>query len=377
MNLELSDEQRLLKDSVDRFLGERYDAAQRRRSSAEPGRWSREIWLKMAELGWLGLGVPEEDGGFGGGAIEVALVAEGLGRALVLEPVLDAVLVARLVSALGTPEQKTTRLPSIIDGSRRPAFAHAEARQTLSRAHPSSSATRDGTGWRLSGANDFVGAGSNADDLLVTATIDGDAGLAAFLIDPALDGIDRCAFETVDGREGCRIRLEEVRVPDDARLGQSDATATIEAAMDFARVVLASEAVGCMDALLAATVAYTRQREQFGRPLAANQVLRHRMADMSVQCEEARGIALRGALAIDDRPTARARAASAAKFKTGQAGRFVAEQAIQCHGGMGVTEELDIGLYAKRLLAIDVSFGTSREHLRRHAKLRGALADAA
>jgi alkylation response protein AidB-like acyl-CoA dehydrogenase len=358
MDLELSNEQRLLRDSAERFASQRYDTAQRRMSLACEGRWSREIWREIADLGWLAVGVPEADGGLGGGPVEIGLVAEALGRALALEPWLDAILVARLVAALGDASQRERLLAPIMEGARRPALAHIEGARFAAEAVSTQAANS-----RLTGVKDFVSAPASADDLFVSARTD--AGLAVFLVDPSAPGVTIQTFETVDGREAGRVTFDGAEA---VRLGSGDATAALAETLDLAAAALSAEAVGCMDSLLAKTIAYTRTREQFGKPLAANQALRHRMADMSVRCEEARGVTLRALLAFGS--TERARAAAGAKFKTGRCGRFVAEHAIQLHGAMGVTEELDVGLYAKRLLAIDLSFGAADQHLRRHAALR-------
>ena len=364
MDLALSDDQRLLQDSIYRFLADRYGAEQRRQSVAGAAGWSRAMWQAIADLGWLAIAVPDEWGGLGGGGIELCLLAEALGRALVVEPVLDVVLAARLATSLGADGW----VSQLIDGRRVAVVAYQEGARALSMA-VETRAERSGSGWVLSGGKDFVLAGPGADIGLVTARVGPELGVFAVDFDSA--GFEIEPFDTVDGRRACRVTLDGVAVPPEGRLGTGDASAAVEEMLDAAAIVLAAEAVGCMDALLAATVDYTRTREQFGRPLAANQVLRHRMADMSVACEEARGIALRGALMLSEPPPLRSRAASATKFKTGLAGRTVAESAIQLHGGMGVTDELQIGLYAKRLLAIDLSFGTGAQHLRRHAALRG------
>jgi alkylation response protein AidB-like acyl-CoA dehydrogenase len=364
VDLALSDDQRLLQDSIHRFLSDRYGAEQRRQSVAAAAGWSREMWQAIVDLGWLAIAVPEECGGLGGGGVELCLLAEALGRALVVEPVLDVLLMARLTASLGAIDW----VAQLLDGRCVAVLAHQEGARVLSMA-VRTRAEHDGSGWVLSGHKDFVLAGPGADIALVTARVGSELGVFAVGFDSEGLGVE--PFDTVDGRRACRITLNGVTVPPEGRLGNGDASAAIEEMLDAAAIALAAEAVGCMDALLAATVDYTRTREQFGRPLAANQVLRHRMADMSVACEEARGIALRGALMLSEAPPMRSRAASAAKFKTAHAGRAVAESAIQLHGGMGVTEELQIGLYAKRLLAIDLSFGTGAHHLRRHAALRG------
>jgi alkylation response protein AidB-like acyl-CoA dehydrogenase len=369
VNLEYSDEQRLLQDSVTRFLAEKYRPDDRRRHAGEADGFSRDMLRAIADLGWLGLGVPEEHGGLGGGAIEVGIVMAGIGRALVLEPCLQILICARLISALGSEAQRERWLPTLIEGRAGMAFAHEERRSAVDTGAPVTRARQDGSGWRIHGRKLAVPLGDAAETFLVSATA-GDRP-ALFLVAANADGVRKEAFATVDGGSACHLELNEARVDGDARLGEKHAAAAIDAALDFAAVAVAHEALGCMDALLEATVAYTKTREQFGRPLAANQVLRHRMADMALRCEETRGLALRGALASDYEAPARARAASAAKYKAGKAGQYVADQAVQLHGGMGVTEELNVGGYLKRLIAIDATFGSPAAHLRRHAALAG------
>jgi alkylation response protein AidB-like acyl-CoA dehydrogenase len=251
MDLELSNEQRLLRDSAERFASQRYDTAQRRMSLACEGRWSREIWREIADLGWLAVGVPEADGGLGGGPVEIGLVAEALGRALALEPWLDAILVARLVAALGDASQRERLLAPIMEGARRPALAHIEGARFAAEAVSTTAAKS-----RLTGVKDFVSAPASADDLFVSARTD--AGLAVFLVDPSAPGVTIQTFETVDGREAGRVTFDGAEA---VRLGSGDATAALAETLDLAAAALSAEAVGCMDSLLAKTIAYTRTRE--------------------------------------------------------------------------------------------------------------------
>jgi alkylation response protein AidB-like acyl-CoA dehydrogenase len=377
MDLTLSDEQRLLRESVDRFIAETYDADHRRRVAADPLGFSPEIWKKFAELGWLALPIDEAYGGLGGGAIETGILMEAFGRGLVTEPYLSTVVIgAGLISECGGEAQKQAILPEIADGSLRLAFAHSEraARFDLARVDTKARPTPDG--WRLYGHKTAVLDGNAADYIIVSARIannDGAPGkLCLFLVPSGIAGLGLRDYPRLGGGRACNLDLTGVQLAADALLGDgSDALSKIECVVDRALAALGAEAVGIMQIMLDMTLDYTKIRKQFGRPLAANQVIRHRLADMAMQCDEARSIALRAALMADAEPVARGRAASGAKAKIGKCARFVAEQSVQLHGAMGVTEELDIGSYFKRLLAFDTLFGGSAHHYRRHAALGG------
>jgi alkylation response protein AidB-like acyl-CoA dehydrogenase len=377
MDLTLSDEQRLLRESVDRFIAETYDADHRRRVAADPLGFSPEIWKKFAELGWLALPIDEAHGGLGGGAIETGILMEAFGRGLVTEPYLSTVVIgAGLISECGSDAQKQAILPEIADGSLRLAFAHSERAARFDLAKVDTKARRTPDGWRLDGHKTAVLDGNAAAQIIVSARLaneDGALGkLCLFLVPSGIAGLGLRDYPRLGGGRACNLDLAGVQLAADALLGDgSDALSKIECAVDRALAALGAEAVGIMQIMLDMTLDYTKIRKQFGRPLAANQVIRHRLADMAMQCDEARSIALRAALMADAEPVARGRAASGAKAKIGKCARFVAEQSVQLHGAMGVTEELDIGSYFKRLLAFDTLFGGSAHHYRRHAALGG------
>jgi hypothetical protein len=379
MNLNLTDEQRLLRESVDRFINETYDADHRRRTAGDPLGFSPQIWKQFAELGWLALPIGEAYGGLGAGAIETGILMEAFGRGLVAEPYLATVVIgAGLIAACGSEAQRQAILPKIADGSLLLAFAHSERAARFDLAHVETTARKSPEGWRLDGRKTAVLDGTAANRIIVSARISSDKGapgnLCLFLVPSGTSGITLRDFPRLGGGRACNLDLAEVRVSADALLGDgSDCLPKIEGVVDRALAALGSEAVGIMQTLLEKTLEYTKVRQQFGRPLSANQVIRHRLADMAMQCDEARSIALRAALMTDAEPVARSRAASGAKAKIGKCARFVAEQAVQLHGAMGVTEELDIGSYFKRLLAFDTLFGGSAHHYRRHAALGGRV----
>ena len=377
MDLTLSDEQRLLRESADRFVSETYDADHRRRQASDPLGFSAAIWKQFADLGWLALPISENYGGLGGGAIETGILMEAFGRGLVSEPYLSTVVLgAALISECGSEAQKQALLPKIADGSLYLAFAHSERAARFDLAKVATTASKTSDGWRLDGQKTAVLDGNAAGQIIVSARVAGDNGtpgkLCLFLMPAGMPGLASHDFPRLGGGRACNLDLRDVRLPADAFLGDgSDALPAIEAVVDRAMAALGAEAVGIMQTLLDTTLEYTKMRKQFGRPLSANQVIRHRLADMAMQCDEARSMALRAALMVDAEPTPRSRAASGAKAKIGKCARFVAEQSVQLHGAMGVTEELDIGSYFKRLLAFDTLFGGSAYHYRRHAALSG------
>ena len=382
MDLTPSDEQRLLRESADRFVNETYTADHRRRVAGDPLGFSPEIWKQFAELGWLALPIAEAHGGLGGGAVEVGILMEAFGRGLVSEPYLSTVVIgASLISECGTDAQKQALLPDIADGSLHLAFAHSERQARFDLADVRTAAKKTPDGWRLDGSKTAVLDGNAAGQIIVSARVDDGSGkpgeLCLFLVPQGTRGLASRDYPRLGGGRACNIELSGVQLPADALLGDGgDALPAIEAVIDRAMAALGAEAVGIMQTLLDQTLEYTKIRKQFGRPLSANQVIRHRLADMAMQCDEARSIALRAALMADAEPVARSRAASGAKAKIGKCARFVAEQSVQLHGAMGVTEELDVGSYFKRLLAFDTLFGGSAHHYRRHAALGGRAVQA-
>lgn len=374
MNLEFSEEQRLLRDSVERFVTQDYDFATHQRVAALPGRVDPVIWKTLAGFGWLALCLPPAHDGLGGAVVDLGIVMEGLGRGLVLEPVASAAVAGVLLADLGSDVQQAHWLPRIADGSQRLALAVLEAGAGIFDAPCEMRAQATAEGWRLDGRKIAVVDAPGADAFLVSA-LAGD-GPAVFIVPKDTAGLRLDAWETQDDRLAATLVLEGAGLPVDARLaGPGDAMAAVARALDLASAAVCAEALGCMRVLFEKTLAYTKERKQFGQPLAANQVLRHRMVDMAVACEEAAAIGLRAALACDatpQDPRARARAVSGARTKVAETARFVARQAVQLHGAMGVTDELDVGAHYRRLLCLETIWGTRSEHLARCVELRRA-----
>jgi alkylation response protein AidB-like acyl-CoA dehydrogenase len=375
MDLNLSDEQRLLRESAERFVAGSYDADHRRKMANDPLGFSPAVWKQFAELGWLALPIAEEFGGLGGGAVEIGILTEAFGRGLVSEPyIATVVLGAALVERCGGTVQKQAILPKVADGSLKLAFAHSERAARFDLAKVATIANKTAQGWRLSGSKVAVLDGHAADEIIVSAHIHDHRGpsgrIGQFLVSAQTPSLTISDYARLGGGRACNIELSDVHLPEAALLGDGhDALPAIEWAVDRAMAALDAEAVGIMQVLLETTLEYTKIRKQFGRPLSANQVIRHRLADMAVQVDESRSMALRAALKVDANPVERARAASGAKAKIGRCARFIGEQSIQLHGGMGVTEELEVGAYFKRLVAFDTLFGGSAHHYGRHARL--------
>jgi alkylation response protein AidB-like acyl-CoA dehydrogenase len=356
VDLERSDEQKMLAETVDRLLDKRYDGPARLKLLESEAGWSRELWKQYAELGLLGLTFDEQYGGAGMGAGELGVVMESFGRALVLEPfVATVVLGGALVAAAGSPEQKAELLPSVAQGSTLLAFAHTEPTSRWSLSDISTTATPAGDSWTVSGEKIAVLGGDSADRLLVTArTPAGSAdSVGLFLVEAS--AVRRESYAMQDGLRGADVLFDST--PAVAVGAPGEAIGIIESVLDLATTALCAEAVGAMDRMVWMTVDYLKTREQFGQPIAVFQVLQHRAADMYASLEQARSLALVARLALaDDDVASRRRAIRAAKIGIDVAARHVAQEAIQLHGGIGMTMEYPVGHYAKRVLAISKTF---------------------
>ncbi|MGE0232639.1 MAG: acyl-CoA dehydrogenase family protein [Flavobacteriaceae bacterium] len=363
MDFDLSDEQRLLGESVARFVAGRYDFETRLKTMREPGGWSRDAWRELAELGLLGLPFAEEDGGFGGGGVETMVVMDALGRGLVLEPYLATVILAGGALRRGaTRAQRAARLPSLIAGTHLMALAHQEAEMPRHSLAAATRAFRDGDGWIVTGRKIAVLHGADADEFVVSAT--SAAGLSLFLVPAEAKGASRRARIGYDGLPLADLVLEQVRLPADALLGVEGLGGEVLAALfEEANAALAAEAVGIMADTLDLTTNYLKTRNQFGVPIGSFQALQHRAVDMLIQLELARSMAILAALSLDQPVEARRRNIAAAKVQIGRSGRFIGQQAVQLHGAIGITAEYKVGHAFKRLTAIDALFGDADHHL--------------
>ncbi|PPE74115.1 pimeloyl-CoA dehydrogenase small subunit [Solimonas fluminis] len=361
MNFNFSEEQQQLRDTLDRYVRKDYGFEKRRGIIHGDSGWSAEVWAQLADLGVLAVGLPEEHGGLGGGPFDTLLVMEALGRGMVVEPYLATVVLgAGLVARAGSEEQKAEILPAVASGDRRLALAHHErgGRYDLSRIE--TSARRDGDGWVLDGHKSVVLHGAAADTLLVSARTP--SGLSLFLVDAGASGVTRRDTPAQDGHRVAEVMLRSAR--GDLVGDEGAALPQIELALDHAIAALCAEAVGGMAALIEATVGYLKTRKQFGVPIGSFQALQHRAVEMYLHAEQARSMSYLAADKLGASDAAeRRRAISGAKVLVGNAARYVGQQAVQLHGGIGVTDELAVGHYFKRLTMITLLFGDVDHHL--------------
>ncbi len=378
MDFNLTGDQRLLKEAVERLLADTYDFAQRKSLLAEPDGWSRTQWQRFADMGLLGLPFAESDGGFAGGPVETMIVMEAFGNALVVEPYLPTVLLGGgFLRLAGSDEQRQRLIPRIIDGSLLMAFAQAEPQSLYDLFRVETRARRVGGAWVIDGHKRHVLHGDSADVLVVSARIDGASndteGLALFLVDATAPGVTRRGYRLQDHTRAAEIRLENVRVENDAVLGQpGHAFPIITRVVDSTIAALCCEAVGVMANAHERTIEYMKLRKQFGATLGSFQALQHRAVDMFVQLELARSIAMYGVMSCEDTdPQACSRAVSATKVQIGQSARLIGQESLQLHGGIGMTEDYPAGHYFRRLTMIEMLFGDTSYHLAALAEAGG------
>ncbi|ABQ66689.1 acyl-CoA dehydrogenase domain protein [Rhizorhabdus wittichii RW1] len=371
MDFELTDEQKMLSETVTRFVAETYDFLKREHALRSADGWSREAWAALAEMGLLGLPFAEEDGGFGGSGVEMMLIMEALGRGLMVEPYFATVVLAGGVLRHGaSAAQRGAIVPGLIAGERILALAHDEAGQARHTLAARTSARPSGDGWIIDGAKIAVIHGRSADTLIVSATTG--EGLGLFLVDAKADGVAIEAARGYDGVPVASVRLNGVAVGADALVGGAGGGAAIlERSFDEARAALAAEAVGAMAETLDVTVDYLKTRQQFGVAIGSFQALQHRAVDMLMQVELSRSMAVLAALSLDGDEDQRRRNIAAAKAQIGKSGRMVGQDAVQMHGAIGITAEYKVGHAFKRLTAIDALLGDRDHHLTRLVELGG------
>jgi pimeloyl-CoA dehydrogenase small subunit len=375
MDFDLTEEQRLLRDSVERLLADHYGFDKRRSYLAQPEGWSRGLWAQYAELGLLGLPFPENYGGFGGGPIEVMLVMEAFGRVLALEPYLATVVLGGTAMRLaGGEEQKASMLPQIAEGELILAFAHGERQSRYDLTDVLTTAKPKGSGWVLDGAKSVVLHGDSAQRLILSARNSGERddpdGITLFLVNAASNGVARRAYPMRDGTRAAEISLSSVEVGEQDVLGEVGAGfPVIERVVEAGIAATAAEAVGAMETMQAMTLEYLKTRQQFGRPIGQNQVLQHRATEMLMELERGRSMAMLAAMMVEEPdPAERAHNIAMAKVGVGQASKFVSQNAIQLHGGIGMTEEYAVGHYFRRCMVIEHTFGDTAHHLSRLAE---------
>ena len=375
MNFELSEEQKMIQQSVERFVQENYDLTNRVKISSEDPGYSKEYWGSMADLGWLGLAFDEEDGGFGGNQIDTLVLMEQFGKGLVLEPFLaNIVLAGGIIKRAASSAIKESIIPSLMEGKLQITLAYAEEQSRFDIEDVATAAREEDGGFVINGKKSMVLNAESADKIIVVTRTSGsqvdENGISLFIVDASSVGVEKQNFPTVDGLRASEITFEDVKVSSEALVGEKDKGFKIlQSVVNDAILALSAEAVGAMEVLYKDTVEYTQQREQFDHALSDFQVLQHRMVDMFMEYEQCKSLLFRATLETVEDPDLAQRTIHALKHLIGKSGIFVGESAVQLHGGMGVTEELRIGHFFKRLLVIDSQFGNADFHLDKFTNL--------
>jgi alkylation response protein AidB-like acyl-CoA dehydrogenase len=375
MDFSLNEDQKMIADTVREFVKRELPIERMRKMRSDDIGFNKAVWKQMGELGWLGIALPESVGGFGGTFVDASIVIERFGTTLVSEPYTESAIVAAtaLLSA-GNDAQHQRWLAPMVSGDTTLALAWAEAGHRYNAAGCSTRAEPSGSGWKLQGEKVWVLNGHAADQLIVSAAT-GDA-ISLFVIDGDHAGLERRTLKTMDGRFAAALSID-CEVDADRLLGDAGGgLGALEKALDFGAAAACSEAAGIMKTALGMTIEYLKTREQFGRKIGVFQALQHRAVDMFVETQLAKSVAVMAAIkADDDDETERKRAISSAKAQVSVSGKFVTQQAIQLHGGIGVTDEHDIGLYFKRMHALNVLYGDEKHHVERYMSLPSFLAD--
>lgn len=381
MNFALTDEQRMLADTLSRFVAEQYGFATRERIASSPEGFDRTMWRRFGELGAIGALFAPEHGGFGGTGDDIAVVFEHLGRGLVVEPFLGALVAGRAIALAGTAEQRAW-LARLIDGEAVVAFAHGEPDSRYELARVATTAAQTDNGWRLNGTKAVVLCGEAADGFVVSArtsgAVDAEHGISLFWVPRDAPGLALRGYPLIDGGRAAELFLRDATLPAVALIGPLDkGFDTLEAALGFGVLALSAEALGAMETAFAATLEYLRTRRQFGVPIGSFQALQHRMADLAIDLEQTRSAVINAAATLDAPRRERERALSAAKYTVGQIGSRLSREAVQLHGGIGMTWELPLAHYAKRLVMIDHQLGDEDHHLARYIALGRISSEAA
>ncbi len=375
MDFSLSSEQQLLQDSANRFAVKGYGFDRYRATLKHDGHLDPAAWAQMAEFGWLALPLPESAGGLGGSSTDVTLVAEALGSGMVLEPYVSGLVLPGKLLTLAGNDRQQQRLEALAAGSLQLAVGWAEPSDRQNPAYCSTRAVANGSGYVINGSKLCVLNAPNAQGLIISARTSGKpgdpGGISLFEIDPAAPGISLVRYPLMGGGWAADVGMDEVSVSADALLGSfGEGFEVLDVALDHATVAACAQALGAMQALVERTAAYLQVRKQFGVPIGSFQVLQHRLVDMYIDVEQSRSIVLMASVRVGSaNVTDRRRAVSAAKAYLGQTSKFVAQHAVQLHGGIGVTEELDVGHYFRQLTAFGILYGDRERHLERYASL--------
>ena len=373
MNFQHTEDRRMLADSLNRFIAEQYPVETRDPLVPSPHGFSSSIWQKFAELGVIGALFSEVEGGFGGGGFDISVIFEALGKGLVVEPMLGTLMAGHAIAAVGSGAQKSL-LASVIDGGTIVALAHDECGVSHEPSHVETRAERHQDGWLLHGVKAAIAQGEHADVFVVSARTSGavyeQTGISLFCVPAKTLGLVLRGCAAIDGGRVAELTLDGVRINSDALLGsEGQGFGALEPSLERGLLALCSESLGAMEVAKAATLEYLRMRKQFGVPIGSFQALQHRMANLLLEVEQARSAVINAAAAMEGDAIVRARSLSAAKYTVGRVGSLVAEEAIQMHGGIGMTWELPLAHYAKRLVMIDHQLGDEDYHLDRFITL--------
>jgi len=375
MDFTFNEEQSLIQDQVDQFILKEYDWETRQSLSHSDLGFGQENWQKFAELGWLGISVSEDSGGFGGSAIESMLIMEAFGKGLVVEPFLETMIMSGgILDDHGSAEQKSSLLEPAIAGNMQLALAYAEPQSRFNLSDVVTEAKPDGDNFTLNGYKSVVMNGPSANKIIVSARTSGsqldENGITLFVIDSEASGLNKANYKTVDGRRASDLTIENVSVSRDDIVGELDSGYEIlDSAIDKAILAISAEAVGAMEVLYKTTVEYTKTREQFGTAIGKFQVLQHRMVDMFMEYEQCKSLLYMATMKHEEGAVDSKKAISGLKYQVGKAGKFIGQQAVQLHGGMGVTDELNVGHYFKRLTTVGTIFGNTDYHLKKYTSL--------
>ena len=375
MDFTFNEEQTLIQDQVDQFIQKEYDWETRQSLSNSELGFGDNNWQKFAELGWLGISTSEDNGGFGGSAIESMLIMEAFGKGLVVEPFLETIIMSGgLIDEHGSDQQKSSILEPAIAGQLHLALAYAEPQSRFNLSDVVTEAKSDGDNFILNGYKSVVMNGPSANKIIISARTSGtqleENGITLFIVDGDSQGLNKTNYKTVDGRRASDLTIENVSVSKDDIIGQIDAGFDIlDSSIDRAILAISAEAVGAMEVLYKSTVEYTKTREQFGTSIGKFQVLQHRMVDMFMEYEQCKSLLYMATMKHEEGSADAKKAISGLKYQVGKAGRFIGQQAVQLHGGMGVTDELNVGHYFKRLTTDGTIFGNSDYHLKKYTSL--------
>ncbi|MFP3976422.1 acyl-CoA dehydrogenase family protein [Marinobacter sp. KMM 10035] len=373
MHFNLSEEQAMLQASTARFIDQQYSFEVREKDVRLPEGFNRDTWATFAELGWLSVPISEAGGGFGGNAADTMVIMEELGKGLVASPYIPTVMLFGSFVDLGAPDiLKQNLLEPLIAGQLQGAFAYQERQSRYNLADVKTTATREGESYVLNGEKTLVMNGATANQIVVSARINGEqfdtAGISLFVIDANAPGVHKTSYRLMDGQLVANIRFENLSVASSQLLGEEgDGYSLIEKVVNNTVLALCAEAMGIMVKLTDTTREYTKARKQFGAPISSFQVLQHRMVDMFMACEQTRSLLFRAVCSVGT--TDADRSLHALKYMIGRNGRMICNEAIQLHGGMGVTDELDVGHYVKRLMVINTMFGDADHHQQRLAQI--------